>query len=115
MSKKLLMLIPLVLLVGCASTKYTWNSYDDNLYAYYKNPTQKERFIERLKQTIVKAEQTGKIPPGIYAEYGYMCFEGQNYKDAITYFQKERDLWPESQAFMDKMITNAKNLMAKQT
>ncbi len=114
MSKKLLNLLPLVFLVGCASTqKYAWNGYDNNLYAYYKNPAEKEKFIERLKAAIVKAEQTGNIPPGIYAEYGYLCYEGQNYKDAMAYFQKEYDLWPESQPFMQKMILNAKNMLAK--
>lgn len=113
MDKRLLNIIPLILLVGCASQKYTWHGYDNSLYAYYKSPEDKEKFIERLKEAIVKAEQNGNVPPGIYAEYGYMCYESQNYKDAITYFQKEYDLWPESQVFMQKMILNAKNLLAK--
>lgn len=113
MSKKFLNLLPLVFLVGCATQRYTWNGYDNSLYAYYKSPAEKERFIERIKETIAKGEQTGKIPPGIYAEYGYLCYEGQNYKDAIIYFQKEHDLWPESQPFMQKMILNAQNMLAK--
>jgi hypothetical protein len=110
---KKLLLLPLIFFIGCATQRYTWNGYDNSLYAYYKTPAEKERFIERLKETITKAEQTGKIPPGIYAEYGYMCYEEQNYKDAIMYFQKEYDLWPEAQPFMERMIMNAKNMLVK--
>ena len=113
MQKKLLALMPLMFLLGCVSQRYDWHGYDDHLYSYYKDPNQKEKFIEQLKEAIVEGEKTGKIPPGMYAEYGYLCYEGQDYKDAITYFQKEYDLWPESQFFMAKMISNAKTMLSK--
>ncbi len=113
MNKKFLNLILPLFLVGCASQKYSWNNYDGNLYSYYKNPVEKEKFIERLKITILKGEQEGKVPPGIYAEYGYMLYENHDFAGAITYFKKEQDLWPESQYLMEKMIKNAQDLMAK--
>lgn len=114
MHKKLMLLfLPLLFLIGCTTQRYGWYGYDDKLYAYYKNPNEKEKFIERLKEVILRAEQNGNIPPGMYAEYGYLCFEGQNYKDAIAYFEKERNLWPESQIFMNKMIDNAQKMLYK--
>lgn len=114
MNRKILSVLPLLFLAGCASQKYTWSGYDDSLYAYYKHPTDKEKFIERLQNAVLKAEQTGKVPPGLYAEYGYMLYEQKGYSDAIIYFKKEHDLWPESQMLMAKMIKNTETLMAKQ-
>ncbi|MCK5160943.1 MAG: DUF4810 domain-containing protein [Candidatus Aureabacteria bacterium] len=96
---------------GCASQMYAWKNYESSLYKYYKDPTQKEKFIKNLEKIIKKSERKGKVPPGIYAEYGYMLYESQRYPDAIVYFQKEKNLWPESQCFMNKMIENAERMM----
>ena len=114
MYKKLLVVIPLLLLTGCATQRYAWHGYDDSLYAYYKHPEDKAKYIEKLREIILKAEQTtAKVPPGIYAEYGYMFYEGNEYSQAIVYFQKEHDLWPESDFFMDKMIRDCKAMIDK--
>jgi hypothetical protein len=114
MYKKLLIVIPLLLLTGCATQKYVWNGYDDSLYAYYKHPENKQKYIQKLQEIITKAEQSHtKVPPGIYAEYGYMFYEGNNYSQAIVYFTKEHDLWPESAVFMEKMIRDSKAMTDK--
>ncbi len=113
MNKSVLKLLPLLFLVGCATQKYTWNGYDDNLYAYYKNPASKEKFVEHLKETILRGEQNHNVPPGVYAEYGYMLYENQDFPGSITYFQKEHDLWLESRPFMEKMIDNAQKMLSK--
>lgn len=114
MHKKLLIVIPLLMLTGCATQKYAWNGYDDSLYSYYKHPENKQRYIEHLNYIIEKAEQAKvKVPPGIYAEYGYMIYEAKDYPRAIVYFQKEEGAWPESTFFMEKMIRDTKTLMDK--
>ena len=114
MNNKLVQIVALLFLGGCATQKYVWDGYDNTLYAYYKDPAGREKFVEKLKETILKAEQVGKVPPGIYAEYGYTLYEDKNFLEAINYFQKEHDLWPESRFFMEKMIKNAQNVLAKQ-
>ena len=87
---------------------YAWGSYNETLYAHYHAPQQREAWIEGLKTTILEAEQEGKrMPPGIYAEYGYALFEEGATELAVAYFQKEQALWPESRLFMEKMIRNA--------
>jgi len=101
---------------GCAKkqTHYHWGSYDEDLYASYKNPQAHQAFVASLKTIILDSERLGvKVPPGIYAEYGYALYEEGSTADAILYFKKERDLWPESRGFMEKMITNAQRLPAK--
>jgi hypothetical protein len=93
---------------------YRWGGYDAALYSHYKKPQERQEFVERLKKVILEAEQGGeKVPPGCYAEYGYALLEEGQHRAAISYFQKERDLWPESRAFMEKMIRNAERLEGK--
>ena len=99
-------------LIGCVHTQYEWNNYDTKLYNHYKNPAEREKFIQALKEILDYAEPIGKVPPGIYAEYGFVMYEQGNDQQAVLYFQKEADKWPESRAFMTKMIANA-NKQAK--
>jgi hypothetical protein len=109
-----LSLVGLVLLTGCTHTRYEWNNYDTTLYDYYKEPAQVEQYAEALQQTVIEAESEQKVPPGIYAEYGYVLFvQGYN-TEAIEYFQKESDKWPESRVLMTKMVANAQERFKKQ-
>lgn len=102
--------ITLIALSGCAHPSlYTWNSYDETLYKYYKDPVEHERFITVLKETLDNGEATGRVPPGIYAEYGFAMFEMGDTQTAIQYYRKEADKWPESRLFMDKLIAMAQN------
>ena len=94
-------------LIGCTNTMYTWDGYDQNLYDHYKNPVDHENFMEKLKNVIASGESSGKVPPGIYAEYGFALYEKQSYSEAIGYFRKEQDKWPESKTLMAKMISNS--------
>jgi len=95
-------------LCGCAAqTQYAWNKYDTKLYSHYKDPSQKEEFAQALKETVEEAESSNRVPPGIYAEYGFLMYEQGNSLQAIQYYQKEADKWPESRAFMTKMINTA--------
>jgi len=97
---------------GCApKTAYLWGDYDSVLYAHYANPQDSERYLERLGQIVQKAEvEKDRIPPGLYAEYGYALFEAGRLDEAIIYYRKERAEWEESRVFMDKMIRNTQRL-----
>jgi len=104
-------LLVVVLSAGaCAgpTTYYSWGTYSETLYAHYRAPQERQAWIEGLKTTILEAEQAGrKMPPGIYAEYGYALFEEGDTAQAVVYFRKEQALWPESRFFMEKMVRNA--------
>lgn len=82
-----------------------------NFYNHYKNPTKSEQFIEDLRKIIQYGEISGRVPPGIYAEYGYALYEQGNYPEAIEYFKKEQSKWPESDIIMTKMINNAQKII----
>jgi hypothetical protein len=105
--RSIFFILPLLLFSSCAQTQYSWNGYDQALYDHYQSPGEREKYIETLIVIIQKAEQSGKFPPGLYAEYGYSFYEVGNYQQAVQYFQKEAALWPESRHFMNTMIRNA--------
>lgn len=92
-------------LAGCgAKTKYAWNGYDDTLYQHYKNPAEYENFAAKLKEAVEEATASGNVPPGMYAEYGYVLFEQGSTGEAARYFRMESDKWPESRVLMAKLI-----------
>ena len=97
-------------LVGCVpKATYHWGNYEKQLYKYYKNPADVERLAEALAKVIVDGEQEGRVPPGIYAEYGYLLLITGHSDEALVYFEKEKSQWPESAVIMDKMITITKD------
>lgn len=102
-----------LMMTGCVQTRYTWNNYDQKLYNHYKSPAESAQFIEDLQEIIAAAEADGKVPPGVYAEYGYALYEKGNFPEAAIFFKKEQDKWPESKFFMAKMIDNAQKRVAQ--
>lgn len=94
---------------ACApTTMYHWRGYDAALYAHYRNPTDRGPWLEALQTAILEAETQGlQVPPGLYAEYGYALLEDGKAQEAVGYFKKEKEKWPESAVLMEKMIRNA--------
>ncbi len=104
-SNHLLGLTFTMMLAGCApSGLYYWGDYETSLF---------ERYVENnnqhtdayLSQTLLEAEQQHrKVPPGVYADYGFLLYTRGDKAGAIANFQKERSLYPESLALMNKLI-----------
>jgi hypothetical protein len=114
MFKKIFILIATILLLSnCRSndSMYNWGNYERNVHNHNKSPIEKEKFAKNLQKIIKNGEKTNQVPPGIYAEYGYIMLELKNYDKAINYFNKEKKLWPESSKLMNIMIkrTNIQN------
>ncbi len=104
----ILLFVMAVGLIGCVPrSMYHWGNYEDKLYKYYKNPAEMGKMAESLAIIIEKGEVDGRVPPGIYAEYGYLLLITGKSGEAITYFEKEKMRWPESSILMDKMIALA--------
>lgn len=108
------LLLGLVIFTGCGpTTRYTWSSYDVDLYDYYKTPAEKKEFVAAIKEVIDRAEPENKVPPGIYAEYGFLMYENGEIEQAVLYYQKEVNKWPESKFLMEKMIANTQKRQTK--
>ena len=107
-----ILLLLVMCISGCAQTRYTWNNYDQKLFDHYKAPADSARFIQDLKEVVIAAEESGKVPPGLYAEYGYALYEKGDTAEAMTYFAKEQKKWPESSLLMSKMMKIAGKRLA---
>jgi hypothetical protein len=110
MRSRLILAISLLgtVLPGCVTTshqKYDWGKYDPALYGYYKDATKVGELSASL-EAIIKAAESNQavVPPGIYAEYGYLQLQAGNNSQAIDLFKQEEARWPESKVFMDRMI-----------
>jgi hypothetical protein len=106
--KVLTIALPLLFLTGCAESLFHWGKYEDSLVERYieNDTTQTET---HLRETFTEAETTQKhIPPGIYADYGFMLYKRGDKSSAISYFQKEKALYPEASFFMNKLIERIK-------
>lgn len=51
-----------------------------------------------------------RVPPGAYADYGFLLFRRGDSAGGLTYFEKEMMVFPESAIFMDKVIGRAKKM-----
>ena len=110
MNKRLIVCCVLLagLLGACAPpTLYKWGAYDQALYNYYQDPEAIEALVEAIEANIQDAEKTKQVPPGMYAEYGFLLMTKNQNQDAIVYFNKEKTSWPESTILMTKMIATA--------
>ncbi len=109
MSTRLILAVAVlcVVLPGCAVNhqKYEWGKYDPSLYAYYKDPAKVAELTGSLAAVVKAAESKGvPVPPGVYAEYGYLLLQQGKSNEAIDLFKREETHWPESKIFMDRMI-----------
>lgn len=92
---------------GCTTgpkSLYQWGDYQPALLSYAKNPDQTAKFAERIKASIDKGEIENRVPPGLYAEYGYALVELNRQPEALEFFAKERAKWPESSLLMTRLI-----------
>ena len=93
---------------GCASPLYSWGQYEDSLHTRMTDASAegKQRAFGMLEKTIREAEQAGqRVPPGVYADYGYLLYRGNQPEEAVRYFRREAELYPESKPLMDSVIS----------
>lgn len=103
-----IIIVSLILLASCAPQKlYTWGNYDKTSYNYLKNSDEKsiQLLIEDYQKIIDKQKGTrGVVPPGIYADYGYLLLQEGKTEQGKNMLKKEIALYPESKIFIDRVL-----------
>lgn len=109
---KLLILVALAFFIGGCTHQptalYEYGDYSESYYADKKNMSEESTL--KLQMSMEQAIQmrgesiSGRVPPGIYANLGYMYLKSGNPNKAIANFQKEKSTYPESAHFMDRLI-----------
>lgn len=108
--KKTLLFISIIILVSSCTVQqplYSWSKYEATSYNYLKNSDEKstQALIENYKSIIEK--QTGTrnvVPPGIYADYGYILLQTGKTEEGKALLMKEVELYPESKIFIDRIL-----------
>lgn len=96
-------------LSGCAPKNlFYWGNYEDSLYERYINNDTKQTEIYLRELIDNAAKENMRVPPGIFADYGFILYQRGDKKSAIDYFKKEKQLYPESQILMNKLIKRVK-------
>lgn len=97
-----------LIVIGCASPSKTfyWGNYSSTLYDFKKGPDEKT-LTEHRKQLLLIIETSekkkSKVPPGVYAEYGYFFLKEGKEADGMSYLDKEIETYPESGVFIKRI------------
>lgn len=106
-------IIASLLCFGCATQKqpmYYWGNYSQSLYDSKKKPGRESLLAHRAALEHIAEESKNRnlrVPPGVYAELGYIYNLENNFKEAIKLFDLEKRVYPESTVFMDRLIQQA--------
>ncbi len=82
---------------------YYWGDYSRSLYKLKKEPNDENliKHKQELENIIENSKSmTLRVPPGVYAELGYIYFKQNNDKLAFQYFNMEETIYPESKILM---------------
>jgi hypothetical protein len=100
-----------IIMSGCSAqpkTLYNYGDYSQSYYSSKREPTQESMLAlqESIKRAIENSSQSrsGRVPPGIYANLGYIYLKAGKTQEAILNFEKEKATYPESAHFMDRII-----------
>lgn len=101
-----------VLLASCGTTRmYSWYNYQEDYHNYVKKSDKEsmENLIKTYDMIISKqTESRGIVPPGIYADYGYLLLQSGKTKEGKAMLEKEVELYPESAVFVNSLLKRVK-------
>jgi hypothetical protein len=103
-------------IVGCATpTIYHWGEFEEGLHDRFVNEDHAQADVYLLETINTASEQNFKVPPGAYADYGFILFRRGDHEGAKAYFEKEKNAFPESSALMTKLIEQVKKRESGET
>jgi hypothetical protein len=94
-------------LAGCAApSMYYWGDYSNTLYHLKKTPS--DESVLKHQQALEKIIEESKtrnlvVPPGVYAELGYIYLRQNKNQIAIQHFKMEKEIYPESALLMQRL------------
>lgn len=109
MKKILLALFAVMTFTSCTTTTtlYSWYDYEDITYQYSKRRTDElqVKVLEQYQKLTEKQKGTrGVVPPGLYAEYGYLLYMTGKQEEGLNFLKEEIKLYPESEKYISRII-----------
>ncbi|MDB3935146.1 DUF4810 domain-containing protein [Granulosicoccus sp.] len=87
---------------------YRWGEYESVIYTGYKNPGSSDPVTDAdiIAADIERTQAEGKqVPPGVRVHLGYLYFQQGRNDEARALFETERDVFPESEIFVNGLIS----------
>ncbi|TWX72633.1 DUF4810 domain-containing protein [Colwellia sp. C1TZA3] len=103
-----------ILATGCANgvkPMYDYGEYSESFYAMKKDTGEasESEWKTALEDVIQRSDNRGlRVPPGVYANLGYLYLKVNDTKKAVSYFKLEKDIYPEAVIFMNNLISKVK-------
>lgn len=99
----------LLALSSCGTTDslYSWYDYEDATYQYSKKSTEElqAKVLEQYQKIIEQQRGSrGVVPPGLYAEYGYMLYRTGKKEEGLSFLRTEIKTYPESEKYISRII-----------
>jgi len=99
-------------MVGCVQAPpslYQWESFEDQMYEYYKGGST-EKQIDELEQDLQKIYAANRaVPPGYHAHLGLLYLQTGNDSKAMENLAAERSKFPESASYIDFLLKKNKS------
>ncbi len=112
MKKILLLCSTLFVMQGCIhQNQYHWGEYENMVHASLIPGDNSDPTIQigKLEETVSEATTKGKkVGPGIYGHLGYMYYKAGRTEDAFSAFEKEKELYPSSKTFIERLQNRIK-------
>lgn len=94
--------------MSCGTTQlYSWYDYQTDYYYYLKNADEnsQKKLAETYEKIIEKQKEIrGVVPPGIYADYGWLLLQDNKIEEGKAMLAKEIELYPESETFVGSIL-----------
>jgi hypothetical protein len=109
MKKYIFLTVLSFILSSCGTSKelYSWSRYQKASYNYLKKADEKstELILDEYKKVISTQKGIRKaVPPGIYADYGFLLIQKGNLTEGVENLKKEVQFYPESKIFIDRIL-----------
>lgn len=95
-----------------AETLYSWHGYQEKSYKYLKkNDASSYKNLVKCYESIISSQTLGRrtVPPGIYADYGWILIKNGEIEKGKAMLQKEMELYPESSTFITRILKRFEN------
>lgn len=90
-----------------SETLYSWHGYQSKSYKYLKkSDSSSYKALVQCYENIISSQKSGRktVPPGIYADYGWLLIKEGNKEQGIAMLRKEMELYPESSVFINRIL-----------
>ncbi|MDP4201994.1 MAG: DUF4810 domain-containing protein [Bacteroidota bacterium] len=112
MKKIAILSLMLIALASCTTTVpslYTWNNYSEATYNYIKSRSDADKVALMKTYDVMIKKQAGLrkcVPPGVYADYGFLLIQAGETDKGRDMLNKEIELYPESKTLIAHLLNS---------